>query len=125
MELSEFRIGDEFECDDRRWRCTDIGTRVIVAIRVDTVEVGGTEPRTLNQAQAEAEGWFNGPPYASPEIVFDEYDQEGCEPVAVTRNEREVLGVEDFSAEDIAALEEARAPEATKAFDDELPSRIE
>lgn len=61
------------------------------------------------------------------------------QPVAVTRNgrertvmisaeeyhrlkrrDRQVLGLEDFSAADIAALEAARAPEAAKAFDDEL-----
>lgn len=60
-------------------------------------------------------------------------------PVAVTRNGRErtvmisaeeyhrlkrrdrrVLGLGDFSEADIAALEATRAPEASKAFDDEL-----
>jgi PHD/YefM family antitoxin component YafN of YafNO toxin-antitoxin module len=58
------------------------------------------------------------------------------EPIAVTRNgrertvmlsieeydrrDREVLGLEDFTDEDIAALERARAPEHTKAFDHEV-----
>ncbi len=61
------------------------------------------------------------------------------EPIAVTRNgrertvmlsreeydrlkrrDREVLGLEDFTDEDIAALEQARAPEHTKAFDHEV-----
>jgi prevent-host-death family protein len=60
------------------------------------------------------------------------------QPVAVTRNgrertvmisideyhrlkqrDRQVLGLEDFADADIAALEQARAPEASKAFDDE------
>ncbi|HMR32451.1 MAG TPA: type II toxin-antitoxin system Phd/YefM family antitoxin [Geminicoccaceae bacterium] len=60
------------------------------------------------------------------------------QPVAVTRNGRErtvmisaeeyhrlkrrdrrVMGLEDFSEADIAALEAIRAPEASKAFDDE------
>jgi prevent-host-death family protein len=63
------------------------------------------------------------------------------EPVAVTRNgrprtvmisveeyqrlkrrDREVLGLEDFTDEDIAAIEAIRAPEAAKMFDDELES---
>ena len=63
------------------------------------------------------------------------------QPVAVTRNGRErtvmisveeyhrlkrrdrrVMGLEDFTDEDIAALEETRAPEASKAFDSELKS---
>jgi prevent-host-death family protein len=61
------------------------------------------------------------------------------QPVAVTRNGRErtvmisveeynrlkrrdrrVMRLEDFTDADIAALEAARAPEAAKAFDDEL-----
>jgi prevent-host-death family protein len=61
------------------------------------------------------------------------------QPVAVTRNgrertvmisieeyhrlkrrDRQVLGLEDFSDADIAALERVRAPEEAKAFDDEL-----
>jgi prevent-host-death family protein len=61
------------------------------------------------------------------------------QPVAVTRNgrestvmisadeyrrlklrDREVLGLEDFTEDDLAALEAARAPEAAKVFDFEL-----
>jgi prevent-host-death family protein len=61
------------------------------------------------------------------------------EPVAVTRNgrertvmisieeyqrlkrrDRQVMSLEDFTDADIAALEEARAPESSKAFDDEV-----
>jgi PHD/YefM family antitoxin component YafN of YafNO toxin-antitoxin module len=61
------------------------------------------------------------------------------QPVAVTRNgrertvmisveeyhrlkrrDRQVLGLEDFTDADIAALEETRAPESSKAFDPEL-----
>ena len=62
------------------------------------------------------------------------------QPVAVTRNgrertvlisveeyqrlkrrDRQVLRPEDFTEEDLAALEQTRAPESTKAFDSELP----
>jgi hypothetical protein len=81
MEHCEFKIGGEFWCDGRQWRCTDIGTRTIVAIRLDHVEVGSDarqRRRILSRAEAEAEGWFNGPPYAVVERVFDEYDIEGC-----------------------------------------------
>jgi len=61
------------------------------------------------------------------------------EPVAVTRNgqettvlisadeyhrlkrrDREVLTLDDFTEEDIAALEATQAPESSKAFDQEL-----
>jgi hypothetical protein len=81
MKHSDFQIGAEFWCGGRQWRCTDIGTRTIIAIRVDSVEVGSNAPelrRTLTRAEAEAEGWLNGPPYAVLERVFDEYDQDGC-----------------------------------------------
>ena len=36
------------------------------------------------------------------------------------RRDRRVMGLEDFTDEDISALEKTRAPEAAKAFDDEL-----
>ncbi len=81
MRHDEFEIGATFWCGGNLWRCTDIGTRVIVAIRLDRVEVGSTSPefrRTLGYAEADAEGWFNGPPYAVGESVFDEYDMDGC-----------------------------------------------
>lgn len=89
MKHSDFSLGTVFWSAGRQWRCTDVGTRVIVAIRIDTTELGGNEPslrRTLNREQAEAEGWFNGPPYAVAEVVFDEDDFEVCslEPMAAT-----------------------------------------
>ena len=74
-------IGETFWCGDGLWRCTDIGTRVIIGIRLDRVDVGSPSPelrRTLGRTEAEAEGWFNGPPYAVSETVFDENDQDGC-----------------------------------------------
>ena len=61
------------------------------------------------------------------------------QPVAVTRNgregtvlisteefnrlkrrDREVLGLEDFSADDLAAIEAAAIPDEARAFDDEV-----
>jgi hypothetical protein len=81
MKHSEFAIGGEFWCGGGQWRCTDIGKRTIVAIRIDGVEVGSNEPglrRTLDRAGAEPEAWFDGPPYAVRESVFDENDQDGC-----------------------------------------------
>ena len=66
MQLRDFKIGIEFICGEKRWRCTDIGTRVIVAICVDEYN----DP-----------SWFNGPPYAVSEIVFDESDIKGCYPM--------------------------------------------
>lgn len=63
MKHGDFKIGTEFYCGPQRWRCTDIGTRVIVAIELRS---------------GRREDWYNGPPYALPETVFDENDLPGC-----------------------------------------------
>jgi hypothetical protein len=63
MQHAEFTIGETFWCEGQAWRCTDIGTRVIVAIRLDRDD----DP-----------SWYNGPPYALAESVFDEDGIEGC-----------------------------------------------
>ena len=55
------RIGQKFHTASGKGRCTDIGTRVIVAIRLDQ-----EDPRN-----------HCGPPYSIAEHVFDEYDIEG------------------------------------------------
>lgn len=64
MKHEDFYIGLEFlGSAGFVWRCTDIGTRTITAIRID-------EGRDAS--------WYNGPPYAVEEVVFDEYDLPGC-----------------------------------------------
>ena len=65
VERTEFVIGQTFWCGGQAWRCTDIGTRTVAAIRLDHDD----DP-----------SWYNGPPYAVAETVFDEYDLEGCTP---------------------------------------------
>ncbi len=62
MQLSDFRIGLEFFTAAGRWRCTDVGARTVAAIKLDQ-----SDP-----------SWYNGPPYAVAEFVFDEHDQIGC-----------------------------------------------
>ena len=64
MKLEEFTIGQDFVCGGKAWRCTDIGTRVVSAI-------------CLTDHQDDP-SWFNGPPYACAETVFDEDDQVAC-----------------------------------------------
>ncbi len=65
MKYKDFRIGCEFRTGSgKRWRCTDKGTRVIVAIHVEQYP---DDP-----------SWTHGPPYALEEMVFDEYAQEDC-----------------------------------------------
>ncbi len=62
MTKKEFKIGENFYTGTGEWRCTDIGTRIIVAIHLDQKDSRN----------------YNGPPYSIPENVFDEYDMEGC-----------------------------------------------
>ena len=50
-------------CGGTRWRCTDLGRRTVIAIPLEHED----DP-----------SWYNGPPYAVDEKVFDEYDQKGC-----------------------------------------------
>jgi len=62
MNHGDFRIGLEFWMGDHRWRCTDIGTRTVCAIKLDAPD----------------EGWYRGPPYAVAEYCLDEDDLEVC-----------------------------------------------
>jgi hypothetical protein len=86
MRLAEFAIGLEFWCGGKRWRCTDIGTRVVVAISLESHEVASLEidpndgsKRTKRRNITDDDpSWFNGLPYAIVEHVFDEYDLKGC-----------------------------------------------
>jgi hypothetical protein len=70
MKHSDFKTGIEFLTATGRWRCTDVGARTIAAIRLD-----------LDHDPA----WYNGPPYAVAEHVFDEDGIEGCEPAPKER----------------------------------------
>ena len=81
MEHSDFKIGTRFVTGSGVWRCTDIGTRTIAAIRLDNFTVTDANgQRTLTEEEAQKAGYFGGPPYMTVEELFDEYDLEGCEP---------------------------------------------
>lgn len=82
MELNEFVIGETFWTEAGAFRCTDIGTRVVVAIKLG--------PRSITRAEKvddewqyttrmdDDPSWLNGPPYAVEEVVFDEHDLPAC-----------------------------------------------
>ncbi len=67
MRHRDFYIGREFMTATGRWRCTDVGTRTITAIKLDHED----DP-----------SWYNGPPYAVAGYVFDEDSIEGGDPIA-------------------------------------------
>lgn len=69
MELHEFKIGASFWTYTDEWRCTDVGTRVAVGVKLGPVdEEHGAAAR------------FGGPPYEVEEVVWDEYEREICFP---------------------------------------------
>ena len=73
MKHSEFKVGMLFRSGDQEWLVTDMGSRTVVAI-------------CMNKSDS---SWYRGPPYSVPEIVFDEYDQEGCGPLVEMTVEEE------------------------------------
>lgn len=62
MKFEDYKINGEFYTNAGKWKCTDIGSRIIAAISLDQ----------------EDERNYIGPPYSIEEVVFDEYDFEGC-----------------------------------------------
>jgi hypothetical protein len=64
MKHADFRIGCEFLTGSGHWRCTDVGARTIAAIRLN---------------HDDDHRWYNGPPYAVVEHVFDEEGIQGCD----------------------------------------------
>jgi len=95
MTHKEFRIGLEFWCGGRRWRGTDVGSRVVVAICLDPHEVMSLEEdsnapgkRRERRSNTDDPAWFNGPPYAVVEFVFDEYSLPSC---SLTKDEDESI----------------------------------
>ena len=83
MKHGDFQIGSEFYTGAGRWCCTDVGTRVVVAISLET--------RTMVRMRREETGQdvqerfasddprdLAGPPYMVAEHVFDEYSMDGC-----------------------------------------------
>ena len=83
MEHREFWIGVEFWCGGHRWRCTDVGTRTIAAISLEPRELveisyeDGSAPLERRYISSDP-SWLLGPPYKIAEVLFDEYDIEGC-----------------------------------------------
>ena len=101
MQHADFRINTEFYTATGLWRCTDVGTRVVVAIRLDAPDAS----------------WYAGPPYAVAEHVFDEYALEGCsvEPLT-TAKEPDTPRPSDIGATAMTAVD-ARTALARLGFE--------
>jgi hypothetical protein len=82
IELSDFVIGETFWTHHGAFRCTNIGTRVVVAVKLGPPAVSRAESvhgelRITNWIDDDP-SWLNGPPYAVEEVVFDENELVGC-----------------------------------------------
>ncbi len=85
MNHDQFHIGLDFWCGGKRWRCTDVGSRVIVAISLELHEVVSIDDnshdrskRTERKCISDDPSWLNGPSYGIVEHVFDEDSIVGC-----------------------------------------------
>jgi hypothetical protein len=85
MKNSDFSIGLEFWSGNKRWRCTDVGTRVIIAICLEPRDMVRLELDPKDKTKRIETRYvstdrrdLNGPPYGVLECVFDEYDIETC-----------------------------------------------
>lgn len=97
MRHSQFSIGLKFYTLSGEWRCTDVGQRTILAIRVDKGTVVTMNHGMASRRETNYDGndstWLSGPPYAVAEIVFDETDFDGCSLMDI-REEIDVAEVE-------------------------------
>lgn len=67
------------------WRCTDVGTRTVIAIKLGPREITHCEidhngNRQMSTIIDDDPSCLDGPPYAVAESIFDEYDIEACYP---------------------------------------------
>jgi hypothetical protein len=84
---SDFGIGTEFFTEAGKWRCSDVGTRVIVAISLEPramvrVRYDESGERIEEQFTSDDPRDLTGPPYMVCEHVFDEYAIAGCNATA-------------------------------------------
>jgi len=73
LQFQDYQINEVFYTNSGKWKCTDIGSRTIVAIALNQVD----------------ENNYKGPPYSVEEVVFDEYDFEGCYSEEITKHRNE------------------------------------
>ena len=81
-----FQIGTTFTTGPALWRCTDVGTRTLVAVRIDKAitprPLGENQTWATEQSAADPRklpSWLYGPPYALAEFCFDEGDIQAVE----------------------------------------------
>ncbi len=98
MKHSDFHIGLEFLASAGfRWRCTEVGTRTILAIHLERKNPD----------------WYLGPPYIAKEEVFDEHEMKRChrteaEAIAAALHEHQTSGHPGYPSEAVGRMMKAR-----------------
>jgi hypothetical protein len=107
MNHADFHTGLEFiGTAGFRWRCTDVGTRTILAIRLDRDD----DPN-----------WYQGPPYIAEEVVFDEHELKNChltgeDAIRAALHEADTSGHPGFPGEVVEHMMHARFEEAETRY---------
>ena len=78
MKKTDFCIGLEFVCGGKKWRTTDVGTRIIAAISIEPHLVVSYANGIESYHMTDEKIWLEGPTYAVEEVVFDEDDMNAC-----------------------------------------------
>ena len=81
MRHDGFTIGETFWTEAGPHRCTDVETRIIMAVHMGPRAIIQRESLGNERATTvvvDDSSWLNGPPYAVVEMVFDEDDLAGC-----------------------------------------------
>jgi len=98
MKHADFYIGMEFVSSaGARWRCTDVGRRTILAIRLDR----------------DNPDWYQGPPYIADEVAFDELEIQCChitneDALAAAIRDHKTTGHPGYPVEAVRRMMEAR-----------------
>lgn len=106
MKLRDFHIGLEFFGGEGfRWRCTDTGSRTVLAIRLT-----GRAPE-----------WLAGPPYIVDEVVFGEREMERCyltqeDAILAAKHAHESSGHPGYSSEAVRTMIKAKRGEETSKY---------
>lgn len=107
MKHKDFKVGTTFQtCTGQRWRCTDVGKRTILAIEL--------RPELDN-------AWHVGPPYAVPEVAFDERDirsayRSDVEAIEQAIKDGDSSAHPGFPHEAVTVMMDARTIKASRAY---------
>lgn len=115
MKHADFRIGVEFLARaGHLWRCTDVGRRTIVAVRLT----------------GRSEALLDGPPYMAEEVVFDEHEIQHChltkeDAIRAACDEHQSSGHPGYPGDAVWAMVEASFSEEARSYPNQAVLRFD